>query len=53
MTRYFLLSLPVAIGAIIADRWLNRQIKGQRFLTYIHAGLIVVGVSLLAQAAWR
>ena len=53
VNRYFLLSLPLAIGAIFAGRWLNRRMKGQRFLIYVHAGLILVGISLLAQAVWR
>jgi uncharacterized protein len=53
VTRYYLLSLPVAVGAIFAGNWLNRRMKGRRFLLYVHIGLILVGVSLLAQAVWR
>jgi uncharacterized membrane protein YfcA len=53
VTRYYLLSLPVAIAAIFVGRWLNQRMKGQRFLIYVHVGLIFVGMSLLAQSVWR
>jgi uncharacterized membrane protein YfcA len=53
VTHYFLWSLPVALGAIFVGRWVNQRLQGRRFLVYVHVGLIVVGISLLAQAVWR
>jgi hypothetical protein len=53
VTRYFLLSLPVAAAAIVLGRMLNRRLAGPRFLVYVHAGLIVIGTVLLLQSAWR
>jgi uncharacterized membrane protein YfcA len=53
VTRYFLLSLPAALAAIFLGRLVNRRLKGRSFLLYIHAGLIVVGLTLLTQALWR
>jgi uncharacterized membrane protein YfcA len=53
LTRCYLLSLPPALAATLLGRALNRRMKGHRFLVYIHAGLILVGAVLLAQALFR
>jgi uncharacterized membrane protein YfcA len=53
VTRYFLLSLPVALAAILLGRLANRGMKGRSFMVYIHCGLIVVGVTLLIQSMRR
>jgi uncharacterized membrane protein YfcA len=53
VTRYYLLCLPPGLVAILLGRWVNRRMKGHRFLIYVHIGLIVVGTTLLTQAAWR
>lgn len=50
VTRYYLLSLPAALAAVFLGRAINRRLDGRRFLRYVHAGLIVIGVTLLAQA---
>ena len=50
VTRYYLLSLPAAVAAIVLGRAINRRLDARRFLTYIHAGLLVVGIVLLAQS---
>lgn len=50
VTRYFLLSLPSMAVAIPIGRALNRRLTGDRFLRAIHAGLILVGLTLLYQA---
>jgi uncharacterized membrane protein YfcA len=50
VTQYYLLSLPLALAAILAGRWINRRLKGGRFLLYVHAGLIGVGAVLLARS---
>lgn len=50
VTRYYLLSLPASVAAIVLGRAINRRLDARRFLTYIHAGLLVVGAVLLAQS---
>jgi uncharacterized membrane protein YfcA len=50
VNRYFLLSLIPALAAIVLGREINRRLKGNTFLVYVHAGLIAVGVMLLVQA---
>ena len=52
VTRYYLFSLPVVLAAIFLGRVIHRRLKDRRFLTYIHVGLILLGISLLIQAAW-
>ena len=50
VTRYFLMSLPVALPAIFLGRMINHRLRGDAFLKYVHAGLVCVGVVLLMQA---
>jgi uncharacterized protein len=50
VTRYYLLSLPTALVAIGLGRAINRRLDRDRFLAYIHGGLIVSGAVLLLQA---
>jgi uncharacterized membrane protein YfcA len=50
VTRYYLLSLPVAVAAIFLGRAINRRLHGQRFLVLVHVGLIAVGTALLIQS---
>jgi uncharacterized protein len=50
VTHDYLLSLPAAIPAIFLGRWLNHRLRGDSFLKYVHAGLICIGLMLLAQA---
>jgi hypothetical protein len=50
VTRYFLLSLPLALAAIFLGRVVNQRLEGRRFLRYVHSGLIAVGTVLLLQA---
>ena len=54
VSRYYLLSLPMVMLAIPLGRALNRRLDTSRFLVYVHAGLLVGGVGLCAQAivAW-
>jgi uncharacterized membrane protein YfcA len=49
ITRYFLLSLPVALVAVAAGRWLNRRLHGDGFLRVVSAGLAVIGLVLIGQ----
>jgi uncharacterized membrane protein YfcA len=50
VTHYYLLSLPVAVPAIFLGRVVNRRLRGDSFLAYVHGGLVCVGALLLAQA---
>jgi uncharacterized membrane protein YfcA len=51
VTRYFLLSLPVVVIAILLGRALNHRIKGDGFFHVVYAGLLVIGSVLVVQAA--
>ncbi len=53
VTRYFLLSLPGAIAAILIGRALNHRLRGDGFFRFVYAGLIVIGGVLLGQALVR
>jgi uncharacterized membrane protein YfcA len=50
VTRYFLLSLPGILVAIVLGRVLNRRLTGDTFFRFVYAGLIVVGAILVGQA---
>lgn len=50
VTTYFLRSIPVIIPAIFLGRWINDQIKGNRFLKYIFFALIIIGILLIFQS---
>ena len=51
VTRYYLVSLPVVLVAVVLGRLLNRRIHRGRFLFYVHIGLVVIGMILLVQSA--
>lgn len=53
VTRYFLMSLPVALAAIFLGRMLNRRMAQRPFLRYVHLALVVIGAVLLIQAVWH
>jgi uncharacterized membrane protein YfcA len=53
VTRYYLLSLPVAVLAIVLGRVINRRLHGPRFVLYVHVGLVAIGTALLVQALLR
>jgi uncharacterized membrane protein YfcA len=55
VTRFYLLSLPLALAAVLLGRAVNRRLVDRRFFVYIHLGLIVVALVLLLQALgwWR
>jgi len=50
VTHYYVVSLPVAIPAILLGRFLNRRLRGDQFAKYIYAGLVVIGTILLMEA---
>jgi hypothetical protein len=50
VTRYYLRSLPAVLVATVLGAWTSRRLPAGRFLAYVHAGLIVIGTALVAQA---
>ena len=50
VTRYYLMSLPLTLAAILLGRTINRRLHGYAFLKYVHCGLVVIGAMLLLQA---
>lgn len=52
VSGYYLLSLPAIVIATLWGRHLNRRLNGNRFIFYIHLGLIGIGLLLLSQIVW-
>jgi uncharacterized membrane protein YfcA len=52
VTRFYLLTLPLAVAAILLGRVIHRRLKGPAFVVYVHIGLIAVGTVLLVQSVW-
>ena len=50
VTRYYLVSLPCAVVAILLGGVVNRRLRGDVFVRYVYAGLVVVGAILAMQA---
>lgn len=50
VTRYYLLSLVLALPAILLGRVINHRLRGDAFLKYVHVGLVLIGAALLVQA---
>jgi uncharacterized membrane protein YfcA len=50
VTHYYLVSLPVTLLAVWLGRIINQYLRGDAFLKYVHAGLIVTGALLLVQS---
>jgi len=50
VTHYFLISLPAVALAVPLGRMANHRMRGDVFLKYVYAGLVIVGVVLLVQA---
>jgi uncharacterized protein len=50
VTRYYLISLPVTLVALLLGRVINRRLSGEGFLKYVYSGLLCIGVILFAQA---
>lgn len=53
VTRYYLLSLPEVVIAVLLGRIVNRRLPQHTFLLYVHSGLIAIGVILLVQTIGR
>ncbi len=50
VTHYYLISLPLTIGAILIGRTVNRSLRGEGFIRYIHIGLVCTGAVLLIRS---
>lgn len=50
VTRYFLLSIPGVLVAILIGRALNHRLSGDGFFRYVYIGLILIAGILMAQA---
>jgi uncharacterized protein len=51
--RLYAWSLPVAVGAILLGRIINRRLGGRSFHRYVHVGLLLIGIMLLIQSLNR
>jgi uncharacterized membrane protein YfcA len=49
----FGICLPATIPAVFLGRYLNRKLDGRAFYTYVHCGLIVIGMTLIAVTVKR
>jgi hypothetical protein len=52
-SRYFVMSLPCVLIAILVARRLNRRAEDPRFFRAVYGGLIAIGVILIAQAGFH
>lgn len=50
VTRYYLLSLPVTVPAVLLGRAINHRLRGDVFMRYVYLGLGGIGVLLMIQA---
>lgn len=50
VTRYYLLSLPLAVPAVFLGRAINRRLRGDAFRKYVFAGLAGIGLLLLVRS---
>jgi uncharacterized protein len=50
VTRYYLLSLPVAVPAVFLGRAINRRLHGDAFQKYVYLGLAGIGLLLLVRS---
>jgi uncharacterized membrane protein YfcA len=53
VTRYYVVSLPAVMFAILLSRWINRWLHGARFLVYVHVFLAAIGATLVVQSLVR
>lgn len=51
VNAFYLGSLPLVVGATFLGRAINHRLDARRFQLVVHAGLILIGAVLLAQAA--
>src|SRR5579872_3432615 len=44
---YFLVCLPAVLPAIFLGRFFNRRLQGSSFFTYVHWGMMIIGLLLI------
>jgi uncharacterized membrane protein YfcA len=49
VTRYFLVSAPGAVGAILLGHFVNDRLRDESFFRVVYVGLVVIGGVLVAQ----
>jgi uncharacterized membrane protein YfcA len=49
-TRYFVLSLPGVVLAVLLGRTINHRLKGDGFFRVVYAGLLIIGAVLIGLA---
>src|SRR5581483_2693239 len=49
VNRFYLWSLPAVLIATFLGRMINHRLNPRRFVFFVHAGLVVIGMILLAQ----
>ena len=50
--KYYLMTFPVFLGAIILGSFLNKRINKESFIKYIYLLLIIIGVSLIVKTVF-
>ena len=50
VTRYFLISLPATIPAILLGRFVNHRLGDETYLKYVYSGLAAIAAVLFIQA---
>ena len=50
--KYYLMTFPVFLGAIILGSFLNKRINKESFVKYIYLLLIIIGVSLIVKTVF-
>lgn len=50
---YYIISLPIVFCSIFIGRVVNKRINSKVFITCIHSGLIMIGLTLLIQAYFQ
>jgi uncharacterized protein len=50
VTRYYLISLCVALPTIFLGRFVNRRLSGDTFLKIVYGGLVCIGIALFIEA---
>jgi uncharacterized membrane protein YfcA len=48
--RLYLGAIPAVFVAALVGRYLNRRLDPERFVTWVHAGLILIGILLVTQS---
>jgi uncharacterized protein len=53
VTRYFILSLPIILIAVLLGRMINHRLKDNGFFKLVYGGLVVIGAALIIQSGFK